>query len=434
MGPPGSKEFAYSSTNLVHSYYTATIFSPVKPRLPEFLPAVVVNACQELYSSGATNASCCNMEPIRHESTDVPDKFEAITMKVVNGFKENGDFVGKLTSQIQRLIDEDMGCPLRTGLDLKNATENPNSCEGKTSYYSAHKWKGNDFSLFNEKNLRYLHLEGDYIADVPLRLPSLMVLQLNGSITAGPSLPEGIKNMRLSEYSISGAHNQGMVLVDTEKFVGIVGGFYNGSIFEDLTEARYTHYDQKRVVGVVAIKFFQSSYCLLTETKATVGKYSESVVLLSQATYSMEVSHNEFFGTHYSDYTNFPANNPDYYARCFWSLYMRYVLVHDNYIHHCTKHSLDFDSGTQNSMAYNNLGVDLKTNYIFVEEESHDNFIFNNTGRNTQTAVVTYSLWEGPCVDNKFINNVGSNNQIGYMDGGGGSVQNCDTFAGQLFT
>ena len=68
-------------------------------------------------------------------------------------------------------------------------------------------------------------------------------------------------------------------------------------------------------------------------------------------------------------------------GRCIWTLATSRAFVHDNYVHHCTSHALDFDAYTSNSAAYSNVCEDNGEEGIFVEETANGNFIFNNTCR-----------------------------------------------------
>ena len=43
-------------------------------------------------------------------------------------------------------------------------------------------------SVFDSSLLQHLHLAGAYVSDAPLRLPSLFVLELRGSLTAALAL------------------------------------------------------------------------------------------------------------------------------------------------------------------------------------------------------------------------------------------------------
>ena len=425
LGPSGRKEFAYAGNDLVHNYNAATILAPVKPPVPAVTPAVVVTACQAL----GTSMNCCNLQPVQHVSTDKPEerKFKPMTVRIVNGVNvDTNEFIGKEISKIQKVIDVDMGCPLRVALNRSDPVENPNACVSASTYYGKFQ-QIDDNSLFDEKTLRYLKLEGDYIADVPLLLPSLMVLQLNGSITAGPTLAENMKSTKT--FSKTNVKNPGMVMVDNERMVAIIGGFYNATVDQDTTKDKYNNKDT--IMGsICAIKFWQSTYGLVRGVNATVGKYSEAVLLINQWSESIEVTQSEFFGQMFSDKTDIMESSPDYRARCIWALVARFVVVHDNFIHHCHLHSLDFDSNTYASIAYNNDGEYLRQEHVFVEEKANNNLIFNNSARHTFSGVSTYALWEGPCYDNKIINNVASHNSIGFQDGGGGSKQNCETFHG----
>ena len=66
-------------------------------------------------------------------------------------------------------------------------------------------------------------------------------------------------------------------------------------------------------------------------------------------------------------------------------------MVHDNHVHHCHSHSIDFDAGTQNSAGYNNLAEDNREEGIFVEETAHNNAIVNNTCRRNANGIGVYA-------------------------------------------
>ena len=51
-----------------------------------------------------------------------------------------------------------------------------------------------NISLINSTVLRYFVLDGDYLADVPLRLPSLLVLQLGKAATIKPAANLSLEN------------------------------------------------------------------------------------------------------------------------------------------------------------------------------------------------------------------------------------------------
>ena len=66
--------------------------------------------------------------------------------------------------------------------------------------------------------LRYLHLTGDYLADQPLRIPSLFVLELSGTLTPAHNL--SITNV--SRFT-------GMVELRDVYFSAVIGGTFDAS-------------------------------------------------------------------------------------------------------------------------------------------------------------------------------------------------------------
>ena len=59
------------------------------------------------------------------------------------------------------------------------------------------------------------------------------------------------------------------------------------------------------------------------------------------------------------------------HTRCIWTLATSHALVHDNHVHHCSSHALDFDAYTSSSVAWNNLCEENGQEGIFLEETAH---------------------------------------------------------------
>ena len=118
----------------------------------------------------------------------------ATELYVVEGrLQPGGQYVGMYTSQLQALVD------------------------GSFSPKSGADWR--DISLVNSSVLRHLHLQGAYLADVSLSLPSLFVLKLSGSITPASNLSRA----NTSRY-------QALVQMADVHFSAVIGGTFDGSM------------------------------------------------------------------------------------------------------------------------------------------------------------------------------------------------------------
>ena len=94
-------------------------------------------------------------------------------------------------------------------------------------------------SLVNASVLRYLYLEGHYYADVPLQIPSLFVLKLNGTLTDAQNL--SLSNIN-SEENVKEDYDQrvhtktwprfsALVVMNHSKYSAVDGGTYNATVF-----------------------------------------------------------------------------------------------------------------------------------------------------------------------------------------------------------
>ena len=123
------------------------------------------------------------------------------TVAVQDGFLvSTGEYVGVYSSALQRrLIDNTSVFPSVT----------PDS------------WR--NVSLVNSSVLRYLELEGNYLADVPLQLPSLFVLKLNGSLSDAANLTSNAPGGAWPRFT-------GLVTLNDTTFTAVEGGTYNATV------------------------------------------------------------------------------------------------------------------------------------------------------------------------------------------------------------
>eukprot|EP00729_Bicosta_minor_P017317 gene17317-15047_t len=237
------------------------------------------------------------------------------------------------------------------------------------------------FSMINSTLLRYLELDGTYLADVPLQLPSLFVLQLAPTAVIAPAA-----NLTLENTSTFMA----LVELNDIHFSAVLGGTIDAS---SLNSSAF-EYPYRRGYQAVAIK--GGSNNAIRGVRAAANN-SDSAVGITQSPRS-EIANCDIGGS--------PSNSSaQTVGRCIWILSSSHALVHDNHVHHCRSHALDFDAYTSVSAAYNNLCEDNGEEGIFVEETASGNFIFNNTCRRNGVGIGLEANVVGPVTNNMIINN-----------------------------
>jgi hypothetical protein len=196
---------------------------------------------------------------------------------------------------------------------------------------SSDDWKTT--SMINSTVLRYLILDGDYLADVPLMLPSLFVLQLAKDATIKPA-----KNLSLENTSTFTA----LVQLHDVHFTAVIGGTIDAS---SLPASAYK-YPYRRGYQAVAIK--GGSNNAIRHVRARANN-SDGALGINQSPHG-EIAHCDIGGG--------PGGQGKTKGRCIWCLATSHALVHDNWVRNCSSHSLDFDAYTSASAAYNNVCED----------------------------------------------------------------------------
>ena len=97
--------------------------------------------------------------------------------------------------------------------------------DSKFANTTVHDWK--QHSVINSTVLRYLHLTGDYLADQPLRIPSLFVLELSGTVTPAHNL--SITNV--SRFT-------GLIEMRDVYFSAVIGGTFDASSLPAVENSR----------------------------------------------------------------------------------------------------------------------------------------------------------------------------------------------------
>jgi hypothetical protein len=202
-----------------------------------------------------------------------------------------------------------------------------------------------NISMVNASVLRYLVLDGDYLADVPLRLPSLFVLQLASTASIKPAANLSLENTTTFT---------GLVEMNDVRFSAVLGGTVDASSLP----AEATDYPYRRGYQAVAIKGGSNNAIRHVQLRAN---NSDGAVGINQSPHG-EIAHCDIGGG--------PGGQGMTRGRCVWCLATSHALVHDNWVRNCSSHSLDFDAFTSSSAAYNNLCEDGIEEGIFVRSHT----------------------------------------------------------------
>eukprot|EP00040_Diaphanoeca_grandis_P026799 m.150610 g.150610 ORF g.150610 m.150610 type:complete len:374 (-) comp30735_c0_seq1:240-1361(-) len=252
----------------------------------------------------------------------------------------------------------------------------------------------NTSAWVNSSALRYLVLEGAYVADVPLQLPSYFVLQLG--TTTSISAKQGLEGA--------------VILMNTSKLVAVKGGSV------DCTMAA----DSKSLVGI----WGQNAQSLIVRgvriQDCGIGGTANIYIHGLPFAYKAEVSFSEVSGSK---------------NRGIWVETFGHAQIHDNHCHHNVADGIDFDAYTANGVAYNNLCESNSRHGLFIEEAANGCSAFNNTMRNNSGGIVLYGNVVGPVANNLIVMNTLEANDVGISFGTkyGTKVTDQSIFASNTF-
>ena len=209
-----------------------------------------------------------------------------------------------------------------------------------------------DVSLFNATRLRRLTLTGAYLADVPLQLPSLFVLELSGgstSITAAKNL---------SQFNVS--RFEGILQLDDVWYSAVIGTGNPMPMIDTtpLPAIPRPSNTTKMPNNFMAIALVGGGRNSIRNVRLIANN--------SGSTIGINMSPNAEIGG--CDIGGRGVGVGMTIGRCIWALATNGALVHDNHVHHCSKHALDFDAFTSASAAWSNLCEYNGEEGIFVEE------------------------------------------------------------------
>jgi parallel beta-helix repeat protein len=221
--------------------------------------------------------------------------------------------------------------PVINGLSRTDVTVNGgNITDVQTAYNAA--------QTANPGNVIVLHLNGDVTLDgtAPLTLGSNTAVILNGTIhVTSKTVSQAITDANPASYvSISGG------TIDLNGRGGVTGIYFPSTTM--------AHIDQVTVIngGV-------------RDTRTSGGM--------------IQLQHGGGYNILYRNTVNQSG------GRCIWTQFANahYVIL-ENKLSNCNMDAVDFDSGTSNSYAVNNNGIDNLRYGVFVEQSDSYNFIYGN--------------------------------------------------------
>jgi parallel beta-helix repeat protein len=209
-----------------------------------------------------------------------------------------------------------------------------------------------------------LSLSGSYLADLPLNIPSYFALNLHGTFAVSPGAKRGTEKYP-AMLQLKGSNSK-----------------VTGSTF---------HASQ----GLQAISVNGGKNNVIQGVTATTSALIDMAAIALHGGSHHEIASCTVSGD----------------ARGIWTLATSYAYVHDNKVHNCGKHSLDFDAYTKNSVAVSNTCQGNKQEGIFLEESASGNVLFKNICQdNTGNGIGVYSNEVGPVANNAIVSNTLKNN------------------------
>jgi parallel beta-helix repeat protein len=223
-----------------------------------------------------------------------------------------------------------------------------------------------------------LSLSGEYFTDIPLVLPSNFALHFTGLFDVSLiNLTKGTEKYP-AMVLLKGSHTN------------VSGGLFAAS------------------QGLQAISVNGGKHCRISSVTATTSTVSDMAAI----------------GIHENAaYTNIGFCNVSGGARGMWSLGSSRSFIHQNNVHDCGLHAVDFDAYTTHSVVVANTCNSNSGEGIFVEETSNGNVVFKNTCEdNTGHGINVYTLTVGPVTNNTIVGNtVNRNGKYGIRASGIGN-------------
>ena len=211
----------------------------------------------------------------------------------------------------------------------------------------------------NDANMRYISLKGEYTADIPLNLPSLVHFKLDGSVYGVPS---------------GQVHHEASLVVTHGRFVSITGGNYSCPRQFNATE--------KTGIGITC------EHCndTLIQNLTVSGCYDAGIRLDWPA--AVEVRHVNSHSHNRGLWSSSPGSK---------------VLVIDSHFHDNSADGVDLDVRSTNYMVKANIMERNGRAGVFIEEGASNNMILDNTIVNN-THGIAFCTNQGDKYPGKFPN------------------------------
>jgi len=245
----------------------------------------------------------------------------------------------------------------------------------------------------NASTMRYVTLNGDYLADVPLSLPSRLHFRLNGAVhgnlSAANQGPQGCK------YGYQYYGRCALVLVEGSSFVSITGGDY-------------------KCTGDTSFGV-SCEHCsnLLVQNLTTSGCGQGNIHYFAAGP-AIEIRNVESSHSNRGVWSQTPS---------------RKVLITDSYFHDNSADGVDLDSNSQHVMVRNCRMENNRRAGVFIEEGASNNMVLGNHFFNNSFGVAFYTNMGGkdpgqyPTKDNWIVGNTFIQNggaiSLGGMRGNG---------------
>ena len=196
----------------------------------------------------------------------------------------------------------------------------------------------------NESTMRHLTLTGDYVADVPLELPSRLHFKLNGRVSGSLTTATQGNNSKACPYGFQYYGRCALIKI-RGSFVSVTGGIYTAE-------------------GGTAFGISCEGCSDVLIQNLTASGAGQGNIHFFGAGPAIEIKNVEGYGSNRGVWSQTPS---------------RKVLITGCHFHHNSGDGIDLDSMSQNVTIRNNR---LENNHrcgVFVEEGASDNIIVDNT-------------------------------------------------------
>jgi hypothetical protein len=261
--------------------------------------------------------------------------------------------------------------------------------------------------------LRYLELEGDYIADVALNLPSFFVLRFAPGARLSATRTCNVAKWPCRFCEADGCDHQieccendlvasgAMIKANNTEYSAVIGGELSCNETDPSLGGMNVTFGV-RAVWAIKSKGFTLSHATIRHCGVGANSSSGNV---------------EFEGGGYGGQMSY--NTVKGGSRGLWTERgMGKLSVHHNWI----EQGIDCDAASGGNYFYSNHIVNCRCYGLWFEQGAHSSYSFNNTINGNAVGVYTYNAGSQVVIGNRLANNYrwrnASNNSEGQMAGG----------------